>query len=139
MKFNSLILNSILFKRLIRQVLDYSFIILSNRTQNILNKVQKLQKRILKTIKFFPLKTSTSSIHDFFKINSVENRSNHLFTKFSQRIFNYERISEEVLDDESNRSENKRFKTLYDKVISCLNLTQSTSCVNNCRKDGGAL
>ena len=53
MNINSVNINKILFKSLIRSVFDYMVIILSTSTQKILNNTQKLQNKLLKIVKFF--------------------------------------------------------------------------------------
>jgi len=66
MKINSIRINSILFKSLIRSLSDYAFIPLSSSTQKIMNKLQTLQTRTLRQIKYFQLKTKTSAILGYF-------------------------------------------------------------------------
>ncbi len=83
MKINSIRINSILFKSLIRSLSDYAFIPLSSPTQKIMKKLQTLQTRTLRQIKYFPLKTKTSAILGYFNLDSLETRTSKLLTKFT--------------------------------------------------------
>ncbi len=55
-----------IFNSQIRSILDYAFIPIISPTSKIANKLQTIQTRALKTIKYFPLKTSCSSSLDMF-------------------------------------------------------------------------
>ncbi len=72
---NSRELSLIVFNSQIKSLLDYAFIPTISPCQNIAGKLQTLQTRVLRTIKHFPLKTSTRQIHDFFKIEQVKSRA----------------------------------------------------------------
>ena len=55
-----------IYRCLIRSVIDYAFIPVLTSTSRISTEIKKIQNKILKTIKFFPIKTPTKSIHNFF-------------------------------------------------------------------------
>ncbi len=69
---NSRELSLIVFNSQIKSLLDYAFIPTISPCQNIAAKLQTLQTRVLRTIKHFPLKTSTRHIHDFFRTEQVK-------------------------------------------------------------------
>ena len=79
---NSLALNITLYKSLIRSLFDYCLIILNVGTEQIKSKLQKIQNKILKIIKYFPTKTSIRSIHKVLNLDSIDERTNNLFVKF---------------------------------------------------------
>ena len=59
---NQVDINLIIYKSLIRSIIDYAFIPLISSTQRILNKVQSIQNNTLRTIKRFSLRSSTAEI-----------------------------------------------------------------------------
>ncbi len=68
----------------IKPIWEYSsFIPLSSPTQKIMKKLQTLQTRTLRQIKYFPLKTKTSAILGYFNLDSLETRTSKLLTKFT--------------------------------------------------------
>ncbi|RNA27764.1 AP-like endonuclease reverse transcriptase [Brachionus plicatilis] len=75
-------INRILYMSLIRSLFDYCFIILQSGTQNIRAEMQKMQNRMLRIIKYFPLKTSIKTIHKELRIDLIDDRANKLFSKF---------------------------------------------------------
>jgi len=76
MKINSVRINSILFKSLIRS--------LSSSTQRIIKKLQSMQTRTLRRIKHFPLKTRSSVILDYFNLGTLETRTAKLVAEFAK-------------------------------------------------------
>ena len=71
-----------IFKTLVRSLFDYSFIILNNDTQRISKSLQISQNKILRCIKYFPLKTTIKYIHTDLKIDTVEARAKKLLHSF---------------------------------------------------------
>ncbi|RNA31391.1 hypothetical protein BpHYR1_017762 [Brachionus plicatilis] len=68
---------------LIRSLFNYCFIILQSGTQNIRAEMQKMQNRVLRIIKYFPLKTSIKTIHKELRIDLTDDRANKLFLNLS--------------------------------------------------------
>jgi hypothetical protein len=118
MKINSLKINSLLFKSLIRSLSDYAFIQLSSPTQRIMKKLQTMQIRILRQIKHFPLKSKTSTILGHFKLESLDNRTKNLLTKFANSKSNHDLIASELKSFKENvhRTERK-LQTVFDKIL----------------------
>ena len=125
MNINSANINKILYKSLIRSVFDYMFIILSTSTQKILNSTQKLQNKILKIVKFFPLRTKITDLHAQLGFEMVNSRSEKLFHKFLLTRLNNELIQEEFtkyLDELPLEPQPKKFFTLFDQMKSFLGI-----------------
>jgi len=118
MKINSIRINSILFKSLIRSLSDYAFIPLSSPTQRIMKKLQSLQTRILRQIKYFPLKTRTSAILSYFNLDSLETRTAKLLAKFTKAKRDHDLISSElaIFKEKIHPTENK-YRTTFDKML----------------------
>jgi len=118
MKINSIRINSILFKSLIRSLPDYAFIPLSTPTQRIMKKLQLLQTRILRQIKYFPLKTRTSAILSYFNLDSLETRTAKLLAKFTIAKRDHDLISSElaIFKEKIHPTENK-YRTTFDKML----------------------
>ena len=115
---NSSSINSILYKSLIRSLFDYCFVILNSGTEKIKVQLQKIQNKILRIIKSFPLKTSTKTIHKHFKLNLIEDRANSLFIKFISKKLELTKIANEIVEFlNDNSTEHKRFKTPLDNII----------------------
>ena len=108
-----------IYKTLIRSLFDYSFIPLCCDTQKILSKCEKLQNRILRTIKWFPLKTRTTDILKSFKITSIKDRSIALFKRFINTRKNNDLLKPEIQEYNKLLDKNilRRFTTLFDLVI----------------------
>ena len=118
MKINHIKINTILFKSLIISITDYAFIPLSCPTQKIMNKLQIIQTRILRQIKYFPLKTRTSAIHNYFNVKTVESRTNDLLLKFTKSKINHDLISQElqIFKNEIHPSKRKLW-TIFDTML----------------------
>ncbi|RNA23492.1 AP-like endonuclease reverse transcriptase [Brachionus plicatilis] len=115
---SSIKINIMLYMSLIRSLLDYCFIILHSGTQKIKSEIQKMQNRILKIIKYFPLKTSIITIHKELKIDLIDDRANKLFLKFVATKQNHELIANETKDylvHSTNRN-NSKYKTPFDCI-----------------------
>ncbi|RNA15878.1 hypothetical protein BpHYR1_050954 [Brachionus plicatilis] len=56
---------------LIRSLFDYCFIILQSGTQNIRAEMQKMQNRVLRIIKYFPLKTTNTFYQLVCQLKSI--------------------------------------------------------------------
>ncbi len=76
--------------------LFYTFIPLSSPTQKIMKKLQTLQTRTLRQIKYFPLKTKTSEIIGYFNLDSLETRTSKLLAKFNIGERKHELIEREL-------------------------------------------
>ena len=113
-----------LFKSLIRSVFDYSFVILSTSTQRIMCRLQKLQNKILKLIKFFKFRTKTSQIHENLNIQMLKSRTAQLFSRFIKTRISHTQINNEIntYKMENQHLTNKRFKKPYDNIIEQQNL-----------------
>ena len=116
---NSLELCVTVFKSLIRSVTDYAFIPLSVATSKVNDDFQKIQNKILKTIRFFPIKTSTKSIHNYFKIELIKDRTEQLLKRFLMKKQTDNLISKEIENylPTSQSSNEARFKTPFDLFI----------------------
>ena len=118
MKINSIRINSILFKSLIRSLSDYAFIPLSSPTQKIMKKLQTLQTRTLRQIKYFPLKTKTSAILGYFNLDSLETRTSKLLTKFTIAKRKHDLIERELLTfKEKVYPTERKLLTIFDKML----------------------
>ena len=111
---NSKTLNLKMYKSLIRSVFDYCFIILKCGTEKIKSTLQKMQNRVLKIIKRFPIKTSIQSIHKELKLPMVDERANTLFVKFLTCKIENPNIALEINDYLQKEPINKRFATPLD-------------------------
>ena len=101
-------------------VIDYAFIPGLTSTSRISTEIQKIQNKMLKTIKFFPIKTTTKSIHNFFKMENGDERWNQLFKNFTSHKESDKLISQEIEKYLSNKKANNttRFDTPFDLFIS---------------------
>lgn len=93
---NSLSINIMLYKSLIRSLFDYCFVILNNGTEKISSSLQKIQNKILRIIKYFPYKTSIRTIHKVLKLETIEERANNLFLKFLTNKSKQSLIAKEI-------------------------------------------
>ncbi|CAF0704716.1 unnamed protein product [Brachionus calyciflorus] len=115
---DSLSTNIKLYKSLIRSLFDYCFVILNSGTGKIKGSLQKIQNKILKIIKFFPMRTSIKTIHQKLKLDLIEDRANLLFMKFIASKQNQEIIANEILVFlNDNQSSPKRFCTPLDNYF----------------------
>ena len=114
-------INIILFKSLIRSIFDYSFVILSSSSQKIIGDLQKIQNRILRAIKYFPPRTKISEIHSYFKIPTIQDRSDHLLRKFTLAKINHDLITAELENHSMQPSTNSHKPlTTFDKMLKFL-------------------
>lgn len=118
---NSLKINIILYKSLIRSLFDYCVVILNVGTEKIKNKLQIIQNKILKIIKYFPIKTPIRTIHKVLKLDTIEQRANNLFVKFLQSKTKQDIIAYEIQQFTQNHQANKRFKTPLDNFFELSN------------------
>ena len=115
MRLNSIFINSIIFKSCIQSVFDYAFIILNVHTQRIDNDLQKIQNKLLKSIKYFPPGTTSNQIHNFFKVNNVKDRMKQLIKKYLHKRINHEQIFNELNSyNQTKLPTQQRFETPYD-------------------------
>ena len=116
---NSLKVNLILYKSLIRSLFDYCFVKLNNGTEKISSSLQKIQNKVLKIKKHFPYKTSIRTIHKVLKLETIEERANNLFLRFLSNKSKQTLIAKEIeLFILSERPNLKRFSTPFDKLYS---------------------
>jgi len=78
--------------------------------------LQTLQNRALRSIKHFPLKTSTKQINDFFKTDLVRTRSLKLAKKFAAARISHPQLQADYLNFIATRtpSNHTRFETIFD-------------------------
>lgn len=118
MKINSIKINCILFKSLIRSLSDYAFILLSSPTQRIMKKLQTMQTRALKQIKHFPLKTKTTTILRYFRLDSLETRTAKLLAKFTKARLHHDLIARELATfKEIVHPTERKLQTTFDKML----------------------
>ena len=118
LNINQIKINSILFKSLIRSLFDYAFIPLASPTQKISGKLQILQNRILKQIKYFPPRTRTIEIHAFFKIPLIENRTEELLKKFAIAKRHHDLIASELNQFKTEiLPRQRKLTTVFDKIL----------------------
>ena len=115
-KIGSLNLNNhrelcmIIFKSQIRSILDYAFIPTLSPCQKISTKLQTLQNRALKSIKYFPLKTSTQHIHTFFKTERVKSRAASIARRFALSRLHHEQLANDYNSFRLNRNPDYTYK-----------------------------
>ena len=112
---NQLKICKTIFKSSIRPIFDYSFIILQSSTQKIVNELQKIQNRILKQIKFYPIKTKTEHIHRDLNIQTIKQRTKALFLHFTLSRRNDDFLNREINSYAINKTPNNKFETLFDQ------------------------
>ena len=118
LRINHIKINTILFKSLIRSIFDYAFIILNCPTQRILNDLQKMQNRILRSLKYFPLRTKSIRIHSFFNLQTIEKRSLELLKKFSLAKRDHNLLQAELEDFKNNiYIKSRKLHTTFDKML----------------------
>ncbi|RNA40585.1 hypothetical protein BpHYR1_017108 [Brachionus plicatilis] len=82
-----------------------------------------MQNRVLRIIKYFPLKTSIKTIHKELRIDLIDDRANKLFSKFITTRQSHEIIAQEIQDflfKNSSRN-NLKYKTPFDSIINTSN------------------
>jgi hypothetical protein len=84
-----------LYKSYVRSLLDYCNLIIAIPSQRITKKLQIIQNNILRIIKYFPLKTTVNQMHEALKIQTLEQRYEFLFKKFT-----YIKTSNNILVEE---------------------------------------
>lgn len=111
-------LSLIIFKTVVRSLYDYSFVILSCDIQRISKNLQIIQNKILRSIKFFPLKTSINSIHQDLKIDTIEARTQKLLRSFIYSKDGTDLIPPAIEIHKRNQPAPKqRFQTVFDRII----------------------
>ncbi|RMZ99165.1 AP-like endonuclease reverse transcriptase [Brachionus plicatilis] len=111
---NSISLNRTLYKSLISSLFDYCFVILNSGTEKIKTALHKIQNKILRTIKYFPIKTSIETIHKVLRLETVHERSNALFIKFKTSKSKLNLIANEIREYQSEAHTPRRFETPFD-------------------------
>ncbi|RNA12396.1 AP-like endonuclease reverse transcriptase [Brachionus plicatilis] len=76
---NSIYLRLTIFRSMIRSIFDNSFAIYQVSPPSFKKRLQKLQNKILRHVKFFPLRTSIPYIHQSLNVQLIEERMNRLF------------------------------------------------------------
>ncbi|RNA03884.1 hypothetical protein BpHYR1_020448, partial [Brachionus plicatilis] len=112
---NKINLCKTVFKALIRPHLDYLFIALSTSTQRVLKDLQKIQNKIFKTIKYFPLRTRISTIHQKLSLQTISVRTDLLFEKFVANRQNHTQINDDLRDSQNTTSPSHKYWTYFDK------------------------
>jgi hypothetical protein len=112
---NKINLCTTIFNSLIRSHFDYLFIALATSTQRIDADLQKIQNRILKSIKWFPFKTRINYIHDKLKIDLLANRNDKLFEKFVAKRLSHQQICDDLNEERSITDPSAKHSTLFDK------------------------
>jgi hypothetical protein len=112
-------LSIIVYNALIRSLFDYCHIVGKCGTQRLTDYFQKMQNRILRTIKWFPFKTSTQQVHEYFNISPIDVRLTNLFKKYIRKRYNHELLQDEISSYTS--CSNDRFSTPFDHIISYYN------------------
>ena len=116
LKINQIKINTILFKSLVRSLFDYAFIPLASPTQKINRKLQILQNRILKQIKYFPPKTT--DMHAFFKLQLIDQRTEELLKKFAIAKRHHDLISNELKNFKKTIfPKERKLLTIFDKIL----------------------
>ena len=107
-----------IFKTLIRPILDYAFIPTISPTQQITKHLQTLQNRALRSIKYFPLKTSTKDIHKFFKIDQISTRATTIAKNFASSRRNHPQLRADYVRFTTTRTnhETAKLKTIFEKL-----------------------
>lgn len=105
-----------IFNSQIKSIIDYAFIPIISPTQKIANKLQTLQNRALRSIKHFPLKTSTKQLNDFFKTDLVSTRAAKIAKKFASSRLSHPQLRADYTQFAATRTPPKyaRFKTIFD-------------------------
>ena len=82
------------------------------------NKPTPNSTKALRSIKFFPLKTSTKTIHDFFKIDQISTRANKIAKKYANSRQAHPQLREDYALFAATRTapETSKFKTIFDKL-----------------------
>jgi hypothetical protein len=116
---NSIALCKVVFKNFIRSLVDYAFIPLSCSTQKISSDVQKLQNKVLRHIKFFPLKTRITDMHKQLKLDLANTRTKKLLDNFLQKKSSQSQlINDATLYYYNSKTPNPRFTSLFDDFYS---------------------
>ncbi|RNA32240.1 RNA-directed DNA polymerase from mobile element jockey-like [Brachionus plicatilis] len=111
---NSLALCKIIFKSFIRSIFNYAFIPLCCSTQKISSDLQKLQNKIFRHIKFFPIKTRITDMHFKFKLDLIETRSKVLIKKFFIKKSNHQQLRSNLYEfNLLDETLNAKFTSLY--------------------------
>lgn len=104
-----------IFTSLIRSHFDYLFIAIETSSQKIASDLQKIQNRILKAIRFFPLRTSINSIHSNLKIDLLKSRNEKLFDKYVAKRLTHKQITQDLNEDNNVTEPSLKYTTLFDK------------------------
>lgn len=118
---NKTSLSLLVYKSFIRSQLDFMFIAIKNSAQKVLPDCQKLQNRILRSIKFFPIKTRIADIHKNMKIELLEKRYNKLFKNFVFSRLTHSQIQEDIRNYSQNNQ--KKLNTPFDFFLEIAPIT----------------
>jgi len=113
---NQVDINLIIYKSLIRSIIDYAFIPLISSTQRILNKVQTIQNNTLRTIKRFSLRSSTTEIHEVLKLERIETRAKKTARKYANSRLNHPLLTKEyeAYMKQKSTTTNLKWTTIFD-------------------------
>jgi len=109
-----------IFNSQIRSILDYAFIPIISPTSKIANKLQTIQTRALKTIKYFPLKTSTKRIHEQLGIDLLSTRTLKNAKNFAKSRTNHPQIIADYSNFIASKtpSSESKYKTIFELIPS---------------------
>ncbi|RNA41915.1 RNA-directed DNA polymerase from mobile element jockey-like [Brachionus plicatilis] len=102
-----------LYKSFIRSIFDYCHVITSSSTQKIIPELQKLQNKILRIIKYFPIKTSIVNMHKCLNIEMLEQRLENLFLSFTQKKKSNNILIDEVKQFLNHNPPTSRFSNRF--------------------------
>ena len=106
-----------IFKSLIRSILDYALIPSISPTQQIIKQLQTLQNRALRSIKYFPLKTSTKSIHNFFNLDQISTRAAKIAKKYANSRLHHPQLRLDYARFIATRpTESSKLITIFEKL-----------------------
>ncbi len=97
-------------------------------------KLQTLQTKALKSIKYFRLKTSTQHIYTFFKTEQVKSKDASTARRFALSRLNHEQLANDYYSFKSSRNSNNTYKH---KIIfeTLKELIPEMQQINNIKKE----
>ena len=89
----------VIYKSLVRSLLDYSDIILATASASIISNVQKIQNRVLRICMNPPFQTSTISLHTMANIETVKDRSLALAKSYLKKAITVNELVKNLFSD----------------------------------------
>jgi hypothetical protein len=96
--------------------LRLAFVPIISPTQTIAGKLQNLQTRTIRSIKYFPLKTSTNTIHSTLNIDLLAARSQNNARKFALARLTHPQLLADYTSFLQNKAPNTKHKTIFEKI-----------------------